>query len=507
MAKSSISDQMGPWLAILRKYYFWLLAAIVPLILLPLLFIARGAMTTYIQSVRQQIDGRVTALKTVRDIAEHPNESWSNGIKVVTDKVSKETFDEWKSFWDSQETFRIWPQETLGADFVKKVESLKPDGKLSPMFRERYKDKVRTLVRELPVRMGVEPKMGERTDAPQARTIPRRQSVVRPGMMPDENAVEPSPYMMEWSPENQQRLYASFNWEAEGPPSPMKILLAQEELWVYGMFCDLLAGANKSATGPHSTAIAKVELLFVGYPAAEDDPGGVSGKRVYRVAAAAPETAGMGQSPSVAAVGPLVRPTNPRFSGAAVSLIMSSAQSQYAFDEDAAPPPAASQAAAQKAAAPTDSDESLRNWVYVDFAGKPLTATELSAASDSQMVHLMPFVMRVVIDQRQIDALLVSLSTAPVPIDVRQVRINASGSPVADPSLGQGTAQPIADGSAGSGSGRMYDVSLELRGTVGLATQPSEKAVGLEPDEAGDKAAAAPKAAISAPAARRRIAS
>jgi hypothetical protein len=278
------------------------------------------------------------------------------------------------------------------------------------------------------------------------------------------------------------------------------------------MFCDLLASANKGATGPHSAAIAKVELLFVGYPAAEDDPGGAAGKRVFRVAASAPETAGMGQSPSAPALSPLVRPANPRFSGPAVSLIFSAAGSQYAYDEDAAPPPASSQASASQAAAPSNPDEELKNWIYVDFTGKPLTAAELSTASDSLMVHRMPFVIRVVIDQRQIDPLLVGLSTAPVPIDVRQVRINASGSPVADPTAGD-AARPMADEGAGfgsgsgSGSGRIYDVSLELRGTVELATPPSKKAVGLDSAESGDKAAATPEAAMSAPAALRRTAS
>jgi hypothetical protein len=46
----------------------------------------------------------------------------------------------------------------------------------------------------------------------------------------------------------------------------------------------------------------------------------------------------------------------------------------------------------------------------------------------------------------------------------------------------------------------LYDVNLELRGTVGLATPPDEKAVGLEsgqvddpaPEDSGDK----PKAAV-----------
>jgi len=501
MAKSSISDQIRPWLAIFLKYYFWLLAAVVPLLLLPLLFIARGSMTAHIASMRQQIDGHVTSLQNVIGIAEHPNESWSKGIEATTSRVSKETLKEWQSFWESQKTFRTWPEETLGADFVNKAKSLKPDGKLSPQFRERYKDKVRTLVRGLPVRMGVEPKMGDLSDAPTSRVNtrrqPARQPAMRPGMVSDDNAVEASPYMMEWSPENQQRIYTSFNWEKEAPPSPVRILLAQEELWVYGMFCDLLAGMNKMAAGPHSAAIARVDELYVGYPAAEDDPGGGSGKRIVRLAAAAaPRPASpdddSGGGPTASGVPVLVRPPHPRFAGGAVVVAPSGSSSFNDDDSSQAP-------------APPNPDDGLQNWIYVDFNGKPLSATELAAAVDSQMVHLMPFVLRVVIDQRQIDALLVTLSASPIPIDVRQVRINASGGPAVDLSMGQVAAESVVSGPGGSG--RMYDVSLELRGTVGLATPPSEKAVGLEPSEAGGAAVAAPKAALSSPVPLRRTAS
>jgi hypothetical protein len=137
MAKISLPDQIRPWLAIFLKYYFWLLAALVPLILLPVVFIARGGMKNQIDSVRQQIDSHVSALQNVRSIAEHPNDSWSKGIEATTNEVSRETLKEWQSFWDSQKAFRTWPEEVLGADFVKKVESLKPDGKLSPRHRAR----------------------------------------------------------------------------------------------------------------------------------------------------------------------------------------------------------------------------------------------------------------------------------------------------------------------------------------------------------------------------------
>lgn len=497
MAKSSIQDQIRPFLAIFLKYYFWMLAAVVPLILLPLLFLARGSMKAQIDSVRQQIDSHIGALQNIRSTADHPNESWSKGIEEKTTEINKETLQEWQNFWESQKALRVWPEESLGPDFVKTAESLKPDGKLSPKFRERYQNTVRALVRNLPVRMGVEDKMGDLTEEAQSRPTPRRpvrqQPAMRPGVEMDDSQDQSSPYMMEWSPENQQRIYASFNWDKA--PTPAKVLLAQEELWVYQVFCDILAGMNKPATGPHNTAIARVDELSVGYPAAEDDPGGVSGKRVFRVAGGG-QGAGsddMGGAPPGAGLGPLVRPPNVRFGGSASFASAAAAAPTYSGDDEPPQPVAAA-----------DPDETLRNWIYVDFTGKPLTGAEVAAAPDSQMVHLMPFVMRLVIDQRQIDALLASLSTAAVPIDVRQVRINASNA-AADQPFGQFAGVEAAGGQ--TGSGRIYDVNLELRGTIGLATPPSATAVGLESGGSGEQPVAAPSAARALPAALRRTAS
>lgn len=483
----------------LAKHHFWLLSLVVPLILVPVLLLAQGELTAQINVVRQQIEGHISALQSVRRIPQHPNSSWANDIDTSTMRVKRETFAEWRKFWDSQQSLRVWP-ESLGPDFVKAAESLKPDGKLSPRLLERYQNSVRGLVRELPKRMGVADGMADISEtgalAPNPRPQPAfRPETMRPGMGPADGVPEASPYVATWSQENQQRIFESFNWEKK--PSTAKVLLAQEELWVYGTMCDIVSTVNKSATGPHNAAIAVIDQLLVGYPAAEDNPGGVSGGRVIRAAAKAsvdpmagppPDLMGPG-APTGAAVG---RPANPRFEGSVRG--------------GAGGPPMPS---GEEVAVPVDPDDMLRNWVYVDFSGKPLDAAELAAAVDCQLIHLMPFVLRVVIDERQIDALLVALSTAAMPVDVRQVRINP-------PTGGQpGTASMTEVGTAGpSGGGRFYDVTLELRGTVGLSTRPNEKTVGLEPGqgdpaapaEAGDKPAPAPKAALLDQRGRRRIA-
>ena len=110
-------------------------------------------------------------------------------------------------------------------------------------------------------------------------------------------------------------------------------------------------------------------------------------------------------------------------------------------------------------------------------------APELATAPDAQMVHLMPFVLRVTVDQRQVDRLLAELASSPVPIDVRQVRVNPLGGAGVFSGGGGGLTQPRGGGEGGLAAPgdrrrRPFDVTLELRGTVGLATPPNPSALG-----------------------------
>jgi len=177
----------------------------------------------------------------------------------------------------------------------------------------------------------------------------------------------------------------------------------------------------------------------------------------------------------------------------------------------------------------------FRDWIYVDFDSKPLLAADLAKSPAAEMVHLMPFTLRVVVDQRKLDGLLTALATANVPIDVRQVRINPesasrtpgkakggssgrTGTPGvlgmgagggAGASAGMGPGMMPGGGGPGFGaerkgvSGRPFDVRVELRGTIGIATPPDGKVVGIETTQPTEPAAA-DAAAVTNPAAVRR---
>jgi hypothetical protein len=477
-----IPDNVRPYIDFVVKHHFWLLVPLVPLLVLPVLFMAEGSLGEQIEAARGQIDSRLSALRSVRGIEPHPNESWSAQINARTNAVRRETRDEWHRFWESQQSLRVWPA-ALGDDFVQRAAALKPDGKLPRKLLERYQNSVRSLVRQLPARMGADESMVDPV-AP----------VAGPGGLPAQpvQAVRPN-NLVAWSPEDQKRIYTSFDWER--PPSTMQVVLAQEELWVYGLLCDSIARVNRVASGPYNSPIPLVQQLAIGYAAAEDDPGGSRGGRI--LFSAAPAAGGMpmgedGPPPAMDGTGPAPsapRPPHPRFGGGA-------GQGPGA----AAPPPPPEEGGAAPSAAPEDP---LKNWIYVDFNGKPLSAQELAASPDATMVHLMPFAIRAVIDERHLDAWLVDLALSPVPIDVRQVRINvgAAGSQpqfgVAMPELGP------AGQTLSATSGRRHDVVVEIRGTVALATPPDDKVLGIEPEPQAEPAPPSeePAPAVQEPAA------
>lgn len=450
-----LPENIRPAVALLAKHHFWLLAILVPLLLLPLLFAARGGLQSQIVSSQGQIRGKLDSVQSVRRVEPHPNAGWSTEIDADAVRIRRDTLAEWQKFWDSQGFLRVWPKE-LGEDFLTAVTALNPNGRLDRNLLRRYQSTIPEVVRQLPARMGADGAMGDDRQA-------------APGRGPADGDRERRPRaLLTWNPEDQRRLLRSFDWPTL-PTNPQaattQVVLAQEELWVYGLFCDVIARANKDAGGAYNAAIVNVAELAVGYPAAQEKPGGVGGTRILMPKSA--PAANADQPPNMASQGgPLSKPSHPRFGGA-----VAGPDSNPGMD-------------GSPAAAP---DASLREWIYVDFSGRPLSAADLATSPAARMVHLMPFVLRLTIDQRRLDAFLADLAKAPIPIDVREVRINGGGGTSRTGGMG---------GAAGNDqrADRTNDVQVELRGTVGLATVPSAAAVGLEPP-----APATPDAAATPP--------
>jgi len=502
-----IPDSLRQQLAPVLKHHFWILAALVPVVLVPALFMAAADRRKVIASERTKIDGHVSALKSVQTKTDHPNAAWAKAFDRQAATVRKELLAEWTALWTSQQSLRVWP-EVLGRDFLGAIAAVESGSRkdLQPAFKDRYQNTLPDIVRQLPARMGCEDLMGDAEDAAgQGLGFGARRpgGPGRPfgGGIGDDAEATRSPEVLVWKPEDQKRLLGSFTWAKA--PSTTQVLLAQEELWVYGLLCDAIKRINEGSTAMFDARITTVDELAVGYLAAEDKPGGQGGGRI--LAGMLPIGGGMGgledgmagAEPGMEATGESSelftgRPPNPRFSGGGVEGLEGLGQqlpAGLAAPPGMPPGPGESMEGGEAAGPSLTYDDMLKQWIYVDFTGRPLTAPELATAPDARLVHLMPFVLRVVIDQREIDRLLAELASNPVPIDVRQVRINPSaqtggegggfGGPRGGlPSMPGGLGGPMPGGGAEGERRRPFDVILELRGTVGLATPPDPAALG-----------------------------
>ena len=63
MAKLLVSNKGLPSLLLLARYHFWLLALVVPLLLLPMLAVAQNTLQSQITAVQAQIKSYIDSLK------------------------------------------------------------------------------------------------------------------------------------------------------------------------------------------------------------------------------------------------------------------------------------------------------------------------------------------------------------------------------------------------------------------------------------------------------------
>ena len=502
-----LPESIRPYAEPVVKYHFWILAAVVPLLLIPALLAASGVLDQSITAKRSEIDGHLSSLRQINGEQEHPNEKWVSKVGERTASIRNDLLAEWKTFWESQAPLRIWPEDVLGEDFVKDVTAAKP-GKQPALRRamlERYQDRVRALVRQLPGRMGCEEMMegdaagtGRMSTPPAGRPSPRgarvREGFGDPGQLELRDPLV-------WNPADQQRVFQSFDWVDR--PSTTQVLLAQEELWVYGLFCDAIRAMNANETEAAKVAISEVQELAVGYSAAEDQPGGQGAGRVLKKM-----TGGFGMDAGMEGEsgmdragpgmmepgmegglgGPAQRPPHPRFQGSSGGEGRRSSRMPMGMEGEGA-----------EAGPPVSPDEALQQWIYVDLTGRPLMASELATVPDAQLLHIMPFTLRLMMDQRKIDQLLSEFATNNVPVDVRQVRLNPvegrhAGSSGRGPSGRggrgggpRGGGESMLQGSMGQQDGtRPFDMTVELRGTVALALPPRQQIVAAAADGSED---------------------
>jgi len=453
-----IPNDIKGYLKQVQKYHFWLLAILMPLILVPLAFTADAKLLKEIDARSSAVKSKVESINSVAGkTAEglesfgHPQSEWAEQVSRSNNKLRIKTLEQWASIWDQQKTIRTWPAD-LGSDFVRAIVRLKPGQNLSTRFRDRYLDRIRRIVQKLPSRIDAKESMEANGGFERGEF----------GMSPDMDSTdEDADHRVVWDSTDQNELFQAFYWTST--PSTKQIILAQEELWAYEILCDVVAKANNESTGSHNATIPYVSQLAVGYRAAEEDPGGRGGGRIKINSVGVDDfmdmDMGMGMDGEM-----MGKPANPRFAG-----VGGYGMEEEMYDEFTGMP---------IESASEDNDEALLNWIYVDSEGVPLESALVAESPDTKFVHYIPFCLKGRVDQRKLDLLLRSFATMSVPIDVRQVRVNpGSTDSMYGEAMMMGGMEPDSMSTDGV---RRYDFNVELRGSIAIAQKPSRTALGLE---------------------------
>ncbi len=464
-----IPDDIKGYLKQVQKYHFWLLALLMPLVLVPLAFTADAKLLNDINTRSSALKAKVDSIdsvarKNVEGLEEfgHPQSDWAEVITRSNNTLREQILAEWTYLWDQQKAIRTWPAPAdIGADFLRAISRLKPDQDLPARFRDRYLQRIRRVVQKLPGRI----------DAIESMEVLGGESGFGGGEfgMPPGTVItdEDTDHSVIWDAIDQNELFQTFYWTST--PSTKQVLLAQEELWAYEILCDAVAKANNDSTGSHNATIPYISQLAVGYRAAEEDPGGRKGGRLKTKSAGFDDYMEMDMDMDMGMDGEMMgKPANPRFAN-----VGGDGMQDVMYDEFTGMP---------IDSASEDSDEALLNWIYVDSEGTPLESELVAESPDTKFVHYIPFCLKCRVDQRKLDLLLRSFATMLVPIDVRQVRVNPGS---ADSMYGE---EGMNGGEMMSGMGsdamstdsvRRYDFNVELRGAIALAQKPDATVLGL----------------------------
>jgi hypothetical protein len=169
------------------------------------------------------------------------------------------------------------------------------------------------------------------------------------------------------------------------------VWVRQEDLWVYETLLRVIANTNeaKHASRPDNTAIRVIEMLQVG---AEAGIASAQQANIMLPAGAVTADAGMGMEG-----GMMGREGGPMMPGSEMGMGMG-------MEGD-----------------PAAADSALLAYRYLDDAGAPLPDASTGAGTEFRRL---PVLMRLQMDPRWIPQVLVQCANAPLPIEVKRLRIN-----------------------------------------------------------------------------------
>jgi hypothetical protein len=466
-------DKFKIFLANALKHSFWIVCGVVVAISVASWYLARTNLQKQVATNLASIEKDYGTVKTVKDKTNHPNEFSQKGMDQLNKGVLESVLNAWEAQFTQQTKLLVWPPE-LGDDFVSTVRTLMPielkvdydpaktpptplNQELKVDFRQRYANYVESLLPRLAVVIGAKwtaktattgmgsgmgPGMGDMY-APDMAATPT------PGATPFKRGEKPP--IVFWSTGDQGQLMGNhFNWskQRDSAPTTLQLLYAQEDLWVLQALMSVIKAANGDAESRHEAVVKTIESILIGRLAS----GRAGQVMLFRGGGSGGEMNMMSGYPMSASspgpAGPASDSGAPSGSGTREMMASAAAATPGTMPSSGSSPMEGMPGMTRASADPAD-----RRYVGVDYL--PLPAETLRAAMKSEkpedayyvVAKRMPVRMRLVVDQRKLHRFVTACGNCPLPVEVRQLRINRKGG-----AEGGGYNMPGYGGMPGSGA-------------------------------------------------------
>jgi hypothetical protein len=473
-------DQLKTILGHLKKQHFWVLAGLVLLLSLTGWYLASTQLAEEYATNKGKIENEFNELRQIVSQTNHPNEKFEAGTNVLTANLTKDVQKAWTLVYADQKAKVLkWPT-ALGDDFLEWIEAASPTDDIPIDYRDMYLNYVKEEFPRLLQIVDARPFWDhddEESGGAEGSRRPRMEALA-PNRR-NRPVAQKKDYTVIWEAKNQRAIDEALDF-GEGIPDSTAVRFCQENLWVYHALLNAIAQVNEGATGNHNAKIKEIVALNIGREASMMMLESLASGRI--VGSHEGMGAGMGGMPMGMTGGEMP-------AGAAGG-------APGGIGEGMMP----------------DGTERASNMLddkrYVDEKGIPLPSGTAGPAEFKRM----PIQMQLVMDQREIARLLVALADSALPVEIRQLRINAKMSGVLrQPHRQFGYGNEGGSSAQGSRGGPVamrrdkafedsmqypYDLPVELTGIIYIFNPPDKSLIVAGATSDGD---AIPAAADDAP--------
>lgn len=441
-------DQVRAIAKVIWQQRFWVLSVLGLLIAVICWKMAAGELDAQFTTRKSAIDGMFTAMQGLKGKSVHPNPAVNDKEEAEVIKQTQIVQSVWKTLYSKQKDSVLkWPKE-LGPQFVEYIEKLKFKDPIDSAMRSIYQNYI-----------------GKRFDGlleiVQAQKLAEGSTGAGGGYGGREGGYGGGEYgggggggyggaadtvaivedyIVQWPEQDKLRAKLSFR---EAKPSALQIWVTQEDLWVYETLLNVIAKTNEArgATRPDNAAIRTILALEVGASASL----GVSPGQIYMPSAAG--GAPMGERGMMGGEYGGGRPGGEMMMGGEGGY----GREGGGYSGEGGGDPAAM-------------DQAILAGRYLDDAGAP-------AADVGTEYRQLPIRMDLIIDQRYIPRLLIECANSPLPIEVKQLRINPDKS--MEGFGGQGGGGAYGGMTSSGGTADPIYVQLLLKGSVFIYNEPT----------------------------------